>query len=96
MTQYEVMEAAINTYGAEKQTMVAIEEMSELTKELIKNMRGRDNIVEITEEIADVMIMLKQLQMIYHIKPEPIMEFQKLKLDRLEQRMKGGTVNEHI
>ena len=34
--------------------MVAIEEMSELTKELCKNGRGQENTNHIAEEIADV------------------------------------------
>lgn len=34
---------AINTYGKESQCNVAIEEMSELTKEICKNFRGRPN-----------------------------------------------------
>lgn len=88
---FEILETAINTYGAEKQTMVAIEEMSELTKELIKNMRGNHNIVEITEEMADVMIMLEQLLIIYDIDLKSVEKFMDLKLGRLEQRLKGDS-----
>ena len=50
------------------QTMVAIEEMSELTKELVKQMRGRDNKDAIAEEMADVEIMMCQLRLMYGIK----------------------------
>lgn len=39
--------------------------MSELTKELSQNMRGAMNVHAISEEIADVEIMLEQLKIIY-------------------------------
>lgn len=38
-----------------------VEEMSELTKELMKNIRGNDNIDNIIEEIADVQLTLLNL-----------------------------------
>lgn len=42
-----------------------MEEMSELTKELSKNLRGADNAKALAEEIADVEIMLEQLKVIF-------------------------------
>lgn len=53
---------AISQFGEEKQMLMVIEEMSELTKEICKYFRGRKNKAEIAEEIADVTIMLEQLQ----------------------------------
>ena len=44
---------------------MAMEEMSELTKELSKNLRGADNAKALAEEIADVEIMLEQLKVIF-------------------------------
>ena len=69
----EVLKECVNTYGAEAQVDMAIEEMSELTKALLKYRRkeaqgskdleaARENILE---EVADVIIMLTQLIMIY-------------------------------
>lgn len=61
----------INTYGNENQELVAIEEMSELTKALLKGRReGADEITpeimqNIIDEIADVKIMVRQLEIIY-------------------------------
>jgi len=46
---------------------MAIEEMSELTKELCKYFRYGNNEKEIAEEIADVKIMLTQLEMIFDV-----------------------------
>lgn len=38
-----IYEIAIKHYGGDLQTLVCIEEMSELTKELCKHSRGADN-----------------------------------------------------
>ena len=44
------LKKAIETYGGLMQTIVAIEEMAELIKELCKQLRGRENLEEIAEE----------------------------------------------
>jgi len=62
----EIYQAALDTWGAESQTVVAFEEMSELQKELCKNLRGRDNCNEIAEEITDVQIMLEQMMLLHN------------------------------
>ena len=56
----DVLREAIDTYGADMQLNVAVEEFSELTKEICKYKRGEDNIDRITEEMADCYIMLQQ------------------------------------
>lgn len=60
-----ILQTNIAHHGAPMEVDVAIEEMSELTKELVKNRRGRDNIVQIAEEIAHVEIMLEQLKVVF-------------------------------
>ena len=62
-----VYEAAIDRYGIEPQLRMVIEEMSELTKELCKFFRGKDNLDDIADETADVAIMLEQLQLIFNL-----------------------------
>lgn len=57
-----VTAAALALWGAEAQTLMMFEEMAELQKELCKNARGKDNRAEIAEEIADVRIMLDQME----------------------------------
>lgn len=85
----QVMIEAIRQNGYKMQTMVAIEEMSELTKELVKFMRGEHNTDAIAEEIADVEIMLCQLKIIYDIKDEDVEKLMVIKLKRLKERMEG-------
>ena len=42
---------AIELYGIKAQEEVAIEEMSELTKEIVKSWRGKENEVKLAEAI---------------------------------------------
>ena len=64
----KIIQDIINHYKKEDQVLQTVEEMSELTKELIKNInRNKDNETEIILEIADVQIMLMQLIEIYKI-----------------------------
>lgn len=82
----KVLELALATYGFDMQRLIAIEEMSELTKELVKKKRGADNLDHIIEEIADVEIMLAQLKMHYEIKEDVQFEI-KEKVARLATRL---------
>lgn len=59
-----ILRKAIGIFGEEKQLDVAIEEMAELTKEIIKRKRGIENKYSLAEEIADVLIMTRQIAMI--------------------------------
>lgn len=82
-----ILERAIETYGKDMQLNVAIEEFSELIKEICKHKRGEDNRDNIIEEIADCYIMLEQLGVIFDIWFEEI-EYKKVeKLERLEKRL---------
>ena len=62
----------INSYGVKSQEDVAIEEMAELQKAIIKNRRYNNESTkkELIEEIADVEIMLSQLKIIYSCNEE--------------------------
>ena len=66
----EVLEWAVKTYGSLAQTDMLLEEMSELTKALLKLRRAHDAESygkakeNVYEEMADVIIMLTQLLMI--------------------------------
>lgn len=87
-----IEKAAIEKYGKTLQTVVAIEEMSELIKELSKNMRGKDNHDAIAEEIADVYIMLDQIMMMNDIQLNEVVDKMTEKLERLRERMNDGEV----
>ena len=59
--RYYVYEKMIEKYGKKDQMLIAVEECSELQKAILKYLRGRCNTIEISEEMADVEIMLEQL-----------------------------------
>lgn len=81
------LERAIETYGEDMQLNVAIEEFSELIKEICKSNRGNDNIDKIIEEMADCYIMLEQLKIIFEIKNSSIYAMMEQKLERLRNRL---------
>ena len=62
----------INTYGTRTQEDVAIEEMAELQKSILKHRRnaGEETRAGIIDEIADVEIMIEQLKIIYSCSKE--------------------------
>lgn len=82
-----VLEKAIEKWGKEAQTIVAMEECAELIKEGSKMLRGQGNIDHLIEEIADVMICIEQLEIIYDIDNGDVLTEQVFKLDRLEKRL---------
>lgn len=86
----KIINKIINKYGKKAQVLQTVEEMSELTKELIKNInRGKDNESEITLEIADVLIMIIQLVEIYNIDGDKILGAMEYKLLRQDERMEN-------
>lgn len=87
MESSQVLEKAIEVYGKDLQKQVAIEEMSELTKEICKDFRGKGNREHIIEEIADVCIMLDQLMIIYGIETNEMLGEIDIKTARLEERI---------
>ena len=90
------MKQAIKTYGDNMQMLVAIEELSELQKAILKFIRRENEDVDVKgmekyrkdviEEMADVEIMLKQLQIIFCSKgaTQSVAAF---KIDRLSKRL---------
>ena len=78
---------AIQTFGKNTQIVVAIEEMSELTKALTKKLRGSQNLNSIIEEIADVEIMLDQLKLMSCVFTD-VKNERDFKVQRLAERIK--------
>ena len=85
----ETLKKAIEVYGSLMQTIVAIEEMAELIKELCKQLRGRDNLEEIAEEIADVNITLAEQQLIFDC-AEKVKGYEAAKIERLRERLEDA------
>lgn len=88
----DVLKEVINKNGKVYQMIIAMEEMSELTKELSKCIRGANNRDQIIEEVADVYIMLMQIEMIHNISKTELFNMMNTKLDRLKERMDHESV----
>lgn len=93
--QYKIIRETVNIYG-DKQYMTAVEEMAELMQALSKylrieyscddNARLREPINNITEEMADVYVILEQLQLMLNIKNGDIHAAINRKLNRQFER----------
>lgn len=92
----DTLKRAINTNGISTQEDVAIEEMSELVKAILKRRRAikknatadklRETENNIREEIADVVIMIQQLILIYDSDGDIQMNIDN-KIKRLKKRL---------
>lgn len=83
----EVIKEAIETFGKDLQMIVAIEEMTELTKAITKILRyGMKGgyVADAKEEIADVMIMILQLMQIFGLSEDDIAKSMSEKIKRLQ------------
>lgn len=92
-----ILQKAIETYGVNAQIDVAIEELAELTKALVKDRRNctfsKDDFcvlvksrIAVDDGIADALIMLEQLQIIFS-NEEKVEEIKRQKIQRLENRL---------
>jgi hypothetical protein len=69
----DIITRLINKFGKPAQVLQAIEEMSELIKELLKNVnRGEKNRDKILEEHVQVKFALEQIEEMYSFSPEEI------------------------
>jgi hypothetical protein len=73
-------------FGERNQMIVAIEELSECQKEICKQLRGIGDMEHMAEEIADSIIMLEQLQMIFGI-GDLVAKYMDSKIERLDSRI---------
>lgn len=85
--QNNIMLKALKKYGVDAQDDIAIEEMSELTKAIIKNRRYKTfaTLESIYEELADVYIMLEQITM--SLDEDRVQSYVNSKLERLNERL---------
>ena len=89
-----IYKRALKVWGKEPQMLQVIEEMSELTKEILKNInRKKNNLDEIIEETADVEIMLNQLKCCYDIEKQ-VDDYKAQKLLKIEKRLEEWEENE--
>ena len=84
-----VVKKSIEYYGADLQTVVCMEECSELIQAISKMKRGKDNRDNLIEEMADVMICIEILKQVYGISDNEIQNYVCQKQNRSIERMKS-------
>lgn len=82
----DICEKVVKRFGKTAQLIMAMEEMSELIQALSKDVRGKGSRNNISEEIADVEIMLAQLKIIYR-NDNDVDEWRADKLSLLQKRI---------
>lgn len=93
----QIIEETLDRYGIERQSLVAMEELSELQKAISKLVRNpeektkplefkglRNNLIE---EMADVLICMDQLIEFYHIQRPDIQDIIRAKQERQAKRL---------
>ena len=88
LTRGEILQSAINKWGADAQMGVLVEECAELIQAVSKIKRGegaRDDWDNFAEELADVQIMIDQMRLI--VGPGTVDDWEEHKLSRLERRL---------
>ena len=82
----------IETYTPLSQLKYFQSEVYELTEAILCNeltTNAYGDVEHVAEEIADVMVMLKQFQLWYRIKDEKIQEIMEFKINRQLRRIEG-------
>ena len=82
----ELYQQACDKWGRYEQLIVAIEELSELIKEICKDIRDMGDVDHLAEEVADVEIMCEQLRFIYDF-GDKVDGWKEYKLNRLKERL---------
>lgn len=80
---------ALIHYGSDAQIIVALEEMSEVQKELCKILRGKGDLEHLAEEIADATIMLEQMRYFLGLN-EKVCAYMDEKIRRLDNMLEVG------
>lgn len=88
----DILKKAQDKYGKANQVTVTIEELAELAAVLAKYPRYPDHETasdkirgKVVEEVADVVICLEHVSMIFDIRPEELHKVKQAKLERLER-----------
>lgn len=87
------IEKSIEHYGKELQSIVCMEECAELIQAISKIQRkGLNDELKnhLAEEIADVMICVKMLRIMYRITDNEVSEWINYKIERQQERMNDG------
>lgn len=79
----DIIKRAVLHYGIETESIVCMEECSELQKEISKYLRGQGNKTALLLEMADVLICIEMLKKMYNVPDEVLDDAIALKQRRI-------------
>lgn len=83
----KVYNSALIAYGDRVQMTVALEEMAECQQAICKILRGGENFDHLAEEVADAIICLEQIRMLFNI-DDRVNYYMDSKVRRLERNLR--------
>ena len=83
----DIIRKTIECYGAGKQSVVCMEECCELVQAISKELRGKSDKEHLAEEMADVLICMEMLKIMYHVTDDELNEWVKKKQFRQLRRI---------
>ena len=88
-----IIKDSIEHYGVDAQSTVCMEECAELIQAISKEKRGKHDYINLSEEIADVLICISMLQAMYHVNDWDIQRWIEYKQERIVERMRKDELN---
>lgn len=87
---YEIYASCVHLWGSTSQFLMVIEELNELAVTLCHGLRGNKpfELEDIKGEMADVQVMLEQLQYMLKFTDQELQEERQKKLQRLKELIK--------
>ena len=83
-----VLRSALKIHGCQESMIINMEELSELTQAISKQLRNQGDYYNLVEEIADVIISIHFLKYQYNIPREDILKAINVKINRIDKRNK--------
>ena len=89
ITNLDSKHKQIDTFNGFHNIVIVIEELSELTKELTKALRNKEDMTGILEELADVSLGIDYVKEIFDITDKELEYARSIKMNELQKKFNG-------
>lgn len=83
----DILEKNLQHNGKSTELVIIMEELAELTQQVSKKFRCKEDPMHLLEEVADVYICLEELKLIAEIYDDEVEAAMSVKLDRIRKRL---------
>ena len=90
ITNLDSKHKQIDTFNGFHNIVIVIEELSELTKELTKALRNKEDMIGILEELADVSLGIDYVKEIFDITDKELEYARSIKMNELQKNFNGA------